>query len=73
MKTRYILGALVGGAIGIALSYLYSQSGGGTFTSNLWVGAFIGVLVGLYIVSAASTSDSATDADGHAVKRPQFG
>ena len=73
MKTRYIFGALIGGIVGIVLSYLYSQSGGGTFTSDLGVGAFIGLLVGLYIVSIASASGGATDADGRTITRPEFG
>ena len=73
MKKRYIIGALVGGAIGMVLSYLYGQSGDGTITSNLGVGAFIGVLVGLYIVSAASMpGKGSASADGGA-ERPQFG
>ena len=51
---RYLIGAFVGAAIGLALSYLYSQSDPTALTSNLWVGALIGALVGLYLVSAAS-------------------
>ncbi len=74
MKSRYIVGALIGGAIGIVLSYLYSQGDGVGITSNLWIGALIGVLVGLYIVSAASLSGKGgTNSDGGGTERPQFG
>ena len=74
MKSRYIVGALIGGAIGIVLSYLYSQGDGAAITSNLGIGALIGVLVGLYIVSAASLSGKgSTNADGCGTERPQFG
>ncbi len=74
MKSRYVIGALIGAAIGIVLSYLYSQGEGAGITSNLGIGALIGALVGLFIVSAASASDkgSAT-ADGGGAEKPQFG
>ena len=74
MKARYVIGALIGAAIGVVLSYLYSQSEGAGLTSNLGIGALIGALVGLYIVSAASMSGkgSAT-ADGGGAEKPQFG
>jgi uncharacterized membrane protein YeaQ/YmgE (transglycosylase-associated protein family) len=65
---------MVGAAIGIILSYLYSQGEGAAITSNLGVGALIGALVGLYIVSAASASGrGSTTADGCGAERPQFG
>jgi len=73
MKSRYVIGVLIGAAIGIILSYLYSQSEGAAYTSNLWVGALIGALVGLFIVSAASVSGGSTNADGCGAERPRFG
>ncbi len=74
MKLRYVIGLLVGATIGIILSYLYSQGEGAAITSNLAVGALIGALVGLYIVSAASASGRGSQtADGCGTGRPQFG
>ena len=74
MKLRYVIGVLVGAAIGIILSYLYSQGESAAYTSNLAVGALIGGVVGLYIVSAASASGGGRKtADGCGVERPQFG
>ena len=74
MKSRYVIGVLVGAALGITLSYLYSQSDGASLTSNMGVGALIGALVGLYIVSSASASGRGSDAaDGCGTESPQFG
>jgi hypothetical protein len=74
MKLRYTVGALIGGAIGMVLSYLYSQGDAAAITSNLGIGALIGVLVGLYIVSASSVSGKGgTNIDGCGTERPQFG
>ena len=74
MKSRYITGVLVGAVIGVALSYLYSQGDGASLTSNMGIGALIGAVVGLFIVSAAGASDRGGDAaDGGGTKRPQFG
>ena len=72
MKLRYIVGALVGGAIGIVLSYLYSQGDSAAITSNLGIGALIGALAGLYIVSAASMTSKSSVDDGGA-GTPRFG
>jgi hypothetical protein len=72
MKLRYIVGVLVGGAIGVVLSYLYSQGDSAAITSNLGIGALIGGLAGLYIVSAASASSKGSVNDGGAVG-PKFG
>ena len=72
MKSRYVIGVLFGAVIGIILSYLYSQGDSAAYTSNLWVGALIGALVGLFMVSAASVSGS-KNADGCGAERPQFG
>ncbi len=74
MKLRYIVGALIGGAIGLALSYLYSQGDSTAITSNMGVGALIGALVGLYFASATSVSRrGGTDSDDSGAERPQFG
>jgi hypothetical protein len=72
MKARYVIGVFIGVTIGLALSYLYSQGGGASLTSNLGIGALIGAVVGLYIVSAASVSGRGS-ADGCGTERPRFG
>ena len=74
MKLRYVIGVMVGAAIGIILSYLYSQGEGAAYTSNLGVGALIGALVGLFIISAASASGrNSPTADGYDAEPPRFG
>jgi|GEM_PF-2217356 len=74
MRIKYLVGVLIGAAIGLGLSYLYSQSGGAAITSNLWAGALIGALVGLFLVSAAGTSGSASgSSDGCGGESLQFG
>ena len=74
MKARYVIGALIGAAIGVVLSYLYSQGEGAGLTSNMGIGALIGAVVGLYIVSAASVSGKGNaTADGCGAEKPQFG
>ena len=74
MKSRYVVGVLVGAAFGVALSYLYSQGDGASLTSNMGIGALIGAVVGLYIVSAASAPGGGSDAaDGCGTEKPQFG
>jgi len=74
MKLRYIVGLLIGAVFGLILSYLYRQGDGAAITSNLAVGALIGALVGLYLVSVTSLSGrgSAVD-DGCGTERPRFG
>ena len=74
MKSRYVIGVLVGAAIGIALSYLYGQGDSASLTSNMGIGALIGALVGLYIVSSVGASGRDSDAAGGCgVEKPQFG
>ena len=74
MKSRYVIGILIGAALGVVLSYLYGQGDEASLTSNMGIGALIGALVGLFIVSSASASGSSGDeADGCGVERPQFG
>ncbi len=74
MKARYVAGALVGAAVGLILSYLYSQGDAAAIASNLGIGALIGMVVGLYIVSAASASGKGSaSADGCGAESPRFG
>jgi len=74
MKFRYLIGAFIGAAIGLTLSYLYRQGDGASITSNLGIGALIGAVVGLYIVSAASLSGKGSaGGDGCGAERPRFG
>ena len=71
---RYVIGVMVGAAIGITLSYLYSQGEGAAYTSNLGVGALIGALVGLFLISAASAlGRGSTTAGSSGAERPRFG
>ena len=51
MKSRHIVGMISGAAIGMVLGYF---SAGSVAASNLLIGALIGGLIGLYIVTAAT-------------------
>jgi len=56
MLLRYFLGAVIGAGIGASMGYFSSQ--GGTLISNPWLGALVGMLAGLFIISKASFSPS---------------
>ncbi|HEY51788.1 MAG TPA: hypothetical protein G4O20_08305 [Dehalococcoidia bacterium] len=74
MRVKYLAGVLIGAAIGLTLSYLYSQGDGAAITSNLWIGALIGALVGLYMVSVVGMSGRGkASGDGCGGESPQFG
>jgi len=46
--TRYILGALMGAAIGGLIGYLGKCSGSGwIITSSPWIGALVGTVLGI--------------------------
>jgi len=58
LKNRYIIGPVVGAAIGLILAYFSTSS---VSAINLSVAAGIGALVGLFIVARASVPvDGAT-------------
>jgi hypothetical protein len=74
MRAKYLAGAIIGATIGLTLSYLYSQGDGAAITSNLGIGALIGALVGLYMVSVASLSGrGSASGDGCGGESPRFG
>lgn len=60
MKLRYVIGALVGAAIGTGLGYLGTAQD--LNLSSLGIGALIGAAVGLFIVARASVSVGPQDA-----------
>jgi hypothetical protein len=62
MKLRYIIGALVGAVFGTGLGYV---SAGQDFDdTSLWIGALIGMAVGLFLVASASASAGASSDSG---------
>ena len=61
MKTRYIIGVIVGAAIGAILTYFGTDSIG---AGNLLIGVVIGALVGLYFTFAATMSSGGSASGG---------
>ena len=58
MKSGHIIGIIIGAATGMALAYFGSGSNG---AGNLFTGALIGVVVGLFLVAgSAKTSGTAS-------------
>ncbi len=58
MKSGHIIGIIIGAAIGMALAYFGSGSNG---TGNIFIGALIGAVVGLFLVAGSTkTGDSAS-------------
>ncbi len=55
MKPVHIIGVIAGAVIGTALAYF---GRGPAELSNLFVGAVIGAVVGLFLVSSAATASS---------------
>jgi len=51
MKSRHVIGMIIGAVIGTLLGYLGT---GSVSAFNLSISAFVGALVGLYFVTAAS-------------------
>jgi outer membrane lipoprotein SlyB len=61
VKSKHIIGAIVGAAIGMILGYF----GTGSLSAiNLLIGAIAGALVGLYLVTAHSTPASGRSGGG---------
>ena len=51
----YVVGILVGGVIGWSVGYLGRRFVGGRgFVSNHWIGAVVGIVVGLLYAAAVS-------------------
>lgn len=63
MKSRHIIGAIVGAAIGMILGYFGSGSLGAV---NLLIGALAGSFVGLYLVNASTMPADRTISGGRA-------
>ncbi len=53
MKSGHIIGIIVGAAFGMALAYFGSGSSG---AGNLFFGALIGAVVGLFLVAGSVTT-----------------
>ena len=62
MRLRYIVGALVGAVFGAGLGYMGTAQD--FSASSLWIGALIGMVVGLFIVASASASPGTSSDSG---------
>ena len=70
MIIRYVIGATIGAIIGLIMGYLGSHEENTVITTNLWLGALIGMGVGIFITLLSSSS---VDIDGIADKKGNHG